>query len=237
VLELVRQRRVPLTYTNRKGRTYYLCQGVTKTGKPRYYFTQKPKDEVLERIPEGYRISESVNGRVSLAKDRPMQILPEEVSAIEAALQSHPKVQNYRVNVKHDRIEVYELVGRSAEDLIAALARQGLGSPELADRIRAEQEQYGQFTPVLRFVLGDKAKRTFRVARASYLDEGWDDVFQVGLVGELGDRWIPRLGTDEFFDYPSFQERGDGQAGQKPSGCSPMVMSWLLGAIRRHYPG
>ena len=68
----------PLTYTNRKGRTYYLCQGVTKTGKPRYYFTQKPKDKVLEHIPEGYRISESVNGRVSLVKDRPMQILSEE---------------------------------------------------------------------------------------------------------------------------------------------------------------
>jgi hypothetical protein len=201
---LVGQRQVPLTYTNRKGRTYYLCHGVTKTGKPRYYFTQKPKDKVVERIPEGYRISESVNGRVSLVKDRPIQILAEEVSAVEAALQRHPKTQNYRANVKHDRIEVYELVGPSAEDLIAALARQGLGSPELADRIRAEREEYGQFTPVLRFVLANKARRTFHVARTSYLDDGWDDIFQMGPVDELANRWIPRLGTDESFDYPSF---------------------------------
>ena len=55
----------PVTYTNRKGRTCYLCQGVTKTGRPRYYFTQKPKSKVLERIPEGYRISESVNLNIS----------------------------------------------------------------------------------------------------------------------------------------------------------------------------
>ena len=186
----------PVTYTNRKRRTYYLCQGTTRTGKPRYYFTQKPKSKVVERIPEGYRISESVNGRVSLVKDRPMQILPEEVSAVEAALHSHSKAQDYRVNVKHDRIEVYEFVGRSAEDLIAALARQGLGSSELAGQIRAEWEEYGQFTPVLRFILADKARRTFRVERASYLNDGWDGVFQVGLVDKLASRWIPRLGTD-----------------------------------------
>jgi hypothetical protein len=204
VSELTEQHQLPVTYTNRKGRTYYLCQGVTKTGKPHCYFTQKPKGEVMKHIPEGYRISESVNGRVSLIKDRPMQILPEEVSAVGAALRRHTKTQNYRIHVKHDRIEVYELVGPSAEDLTIALARQGLGSPELADRIRAEREEYGQFTPVLRFVLADKARRIFRVERASYVDDGWDDVFQMGPVDELASRWIPRLGTDEFFDYPSF---------------------------------
>jgi hypothetical protein len=41
---------VSVTYTNRKGRTYYLCQGTTKTGKPRYYFAREPKDELLDEI-------------------------------------------------------------------------------------------------------------------------------------------------------------------------------------------
>ena len=45
-----------ITYTNRKGRTYYLCQGVTKTGKPRYYFAREPRDTVLEELPGGYEI-------------------------------------------------------------------------------------------------------------------------------------------------------------------------------------
>jgi hypothetical protein len=35
---------MPITYANRKGFTYTLCQGTTKTGKPRYYFVRDPKD-------------------------------------------------------------------------------------------------------------------------------------------------------------------------------------------------
>ncbi len=59
-----------VTYTNRKGRKYYLHRGVTKTGKPRYYFSRKEKGELVDEIPTGYEINESVNGIVSLAKLR-----------------------------------------------------------------------------------------------------------------------------------------------------------------------
>ena len=97
---------MPVTYTNRKGYTYYLCRGVTKTGKPRYYFARELKGEPVEEIPEGYEISESVNGIVSLVKARPAQIRPEEIEAVRAAVERHPKPHNYRVNVKPDRIEV-----------------------------------------------------------------------------------------------------------------------------------
>ena len=56
-----------VTYTNRKGYTYYLCRGTTKTGKPRYYFAREPKGDPVEQIPEGYEIRESVNGILVLA--------------------------------------------------------------------------------------------------------------------------------------------------------------------------
>ena len=77
---------MPITYTSRKGFTYTLCQGVSKTGTPRYYFAREPQDTPLEQIPAGYVISESLNGIVSLAKDRPAQIRPEELATVEAAL-------------------------------------------------------------------------------------------------------------------------------------------------------
>jgi hypothetical protein len=35
---------MPVSYTNWKGHTYYLYQGLTKTGKLRYYFTREPKE-------------------------------------------------------------------------------------------------------------------------------------------------------------------------------------------------
>ncbi len=102
---------MPVTYTNRKDVTYYLCQGVTKTGRPRYYFAREPQGDPIEQIPEGYTISESINGIVSLVKARPAQILPEEIAAVESAVRRHPKSRNYRAGVKQNRIEVYERAG------------------------------------------------------------------------------------------------------------------------------
>jgi hypothetical protein len=193
---------MPITYTNREGYTYYLCRGVTKTGKPRYYFAREIKGEPVEEIPAGYTISESVNGIVSLVKDRPTQILPEEIRAVEAAVTRHPKAHNYRVSAKHNRINIYERVGPDAEDLIAALSWEGLVNPGLAGRIQAEQERYSQFTPVLRFILIDAKQRAFGVQRMCYLGsvDDWIDIGATGSAEELAHKLIPKLGTDRFFE-------------------------------------
>ena len=46
-----------ITHTSRKGVTFYLCHGVTKTGKPRYFFARARKGGPVEAIPEGYEVS------------------------------------------------------------------------------------------------------------------------------------------------------------------------------------
>jgi len=193
---------MPVTYTNWKGVTYYLCRGVTKTGKPRYYFARQPKGEPVEDIPEGWKISESVNGRVSLVKDRPAQIRLKEVEAVEAAVQRHPKAHRYRVAVKHNRIEVYERVGLGTEELIAELREVGLLVPGRADRLRELLEHRAQFTPVLRFILVDAEQRTFCTERWCYLGsiDDWIDVGPMGPVHLLARQWIPKLGTDVLFE-------------------------------------
>ena len=56
---------MPISYTNRKGSTFFLCQGRTKTGRVRYYFSREPKGVEIDQIPSGYEISESINGVVS----------------------------------------------------------------------------------------------------------------------------------------------------------------------------
>ena len=191
-----------IRYTNRKGITYYLCRGAGKTGKPRYYFAREPRDEPVSQIPEGFRISESVNGILSLAQDRPSQIWPEEVAAVEAAVRRHPKSGNYRVNVKRDRIEIYERVGPDAEELCAVLGLAGVDLPGLVDSIRATQERHGRFEPVLRLILADAEQRTFWVERMCYLGSV-DDFVPIGASGtvdELSRQLIPILGTEDFFD-------------------------------------
>jgi hypothetical protein len=192
---------MPITYTNRKGTTYYLCQGVTKTGKPYYYFAREPKGEPVEQIPAGFKIGESANGFVFLAKDRPAQIRPEEVAAVEAAVGRHPKSHHYRINVKHNRIEVYERSGPDAEELIAALTQQGMRAPGLADRIRTAMEGR-KFTTVLRFILADAKRRTFRAERWCYLSsiDGWIDVGPMGPLDRMARQLIPKLGTEQFLE-------------------------------------
>jgi hypothetical protein len=193
---------MPITYTNRKGVTYYLCRGVTKTGKPRYYFAREPKGEPVEQIPEGFKVSESVNGIVSLVRDRPALIQPEEVAAVKAAVRRHPKPHKYRVSVKNNRVEIYEQVGPDAEELAAGLAQEGFTIPALADRLRPMMEHHAQFTPVLRFILADAERRTFRVERWCYLGsiDDWIDVGPMGPLDRLARHWIPKLGTDRLFE-------------------------------------
>ena len=191
-----------ITYTNRKGVTYHLCRGVTKTGKPRYYFAREPKGEPVDEIPPGFQIGESVNGVVSLEKSRPTQILPEEVAAVEAAMRRHPRARHYRVGVKHDQIVVYEMVGPDAAELIAGLRANDLLIAGLTEEWQARQDRYAQFTPVLRFTLADAERRVFRAERWCYLGsiDDWIDIGGWGPVDQLASQMIPRLGTDQFFE-------------------------------------
>src|SRR5213080_4213299 len=112
---------MPVSYTNRKGVTYILYRGQTRTGKPRYYFGRpgQGQGEPVTELPPGFTISESVNGVVSLVKDRPSLIQPEEAAAIEEAVRQHPEARRYRVAVKQDQIEIYEQVGPDYDALLS----------------------------------------------------------------------------------------------------------------------
>ena len=193
---------MPITFTNRKGVSYYLCQSTTKTGKPRYFFAREPKGTLAEQLPEGFRISESANGLVSLERDRPSQILPAEVAAVEAAIARHPKPHDYHVGVKRDRIEISERLGPDADQLIDALGgRLGL-LPGAAERLRNELETHGRFAPALRFCLIDAERRTFAVERWCSLGsiDDWIDVGMSGPLSRLVEPAIARLGDDSFYD-------------------------------------
>ena len=195
---------MPVSYTNRKGQTYTLYRGQTRTGKPRYYFGRagQSQGEPVTELPPGFTISESVNGVVSLVKDRPSPIQPEEEVAVEAAVQQHPEARRYRVAVKNDRIEIYEQVGPDYEAVVSGLHLPGLSRPGLSERLRALEERHAQYTPVLRFTLLDPARRWFGAERMCYLGsiDDWLELGRTGPVAELAPALIPTLGTDQFYE-------------------------------------
>jgi len=198
---------MPVSYTNRKGVTYTLYRGQTKTGKPRYYFGRpdQSQGEPVSEVPPGFIISESVNGVVSLVKkDRPSQIQPEEVAAVEAVVKQHPQARRYRVAVKQNRIEIYEQSGPDYDALFRDLRIPGLSRPGLAEQLRDQEERHAQYAPVMRFNLLDPAQRRFGVERMCYRSsvDGWLELKQIrsGPVAELAGELIPTLGTDQFFE-------------------------------------
>jgi hypothetical protein len=195
---------MPVSYTNRKGQTYILYRGQTRTGKLRYYFGRpgQGQGEPVTELPAGYTISESVNGVVSLVKDRPSLIQPKEVAAIEAAVQQHPQARRYRVAVKGNRIEIYEQVGPNYNALVSELHLPGLSRPGLAEELRALEERHARFTPVWRFTLLDPKQRWFGAERMCYLGsiEDWLELGQTGPVAKLARALIPTLGTEQFYE-------------------------------------
>ena len=193
---------MPITYTNRKGFTYFLCKGVTKTGKPRYYFSREQKGESVEEIPQGYQIDESVNGIVSLVKARPQLVLPEELMSVESALKKHSKGRNYRVAVKHNQIVIYEGLGPDLKSLSAIFDAEMIRQPEVAGRLQVEMDRYTQYTPVMRFILEDAEGRTFVAQRWCYRGsiDDWIYAGHSGKIDVLAKKLVPKLGTDDFYE-------------------------------------
>ena len=194
---------MPITYTNRKGVTYFLCQGTTKTGKQRFYFARDQKGEPRDAIPAGYEIEESINGIVSLAKTRPKLIVPDELASVDAALEKHPKGRNYRVSVKQKQIIVYELVGPDAGAMAATLGKiSPLPTHELQNALRESLDRFAQFAPIIRFTLIDPQKRKFIAERWCFRGsiDDWIYVDNSGQIEKLANKVIPTLGTNDFYE-------------------------------------
>jgi hypothetical protein len=197
---------MPVTYTNRKGRKYFLCQGTTKSGKTRYFFTREQKGEPLERIPDGYEITESVNGVVSLSKVRPKHLLEHEIATVKSAIQNHPQAKKYRIDFKSKEIIIYEQVGPDFQEIATTLATEygfpGLLTSDFTDDMQAEHNTYTQYTPVMKFILGDMEQRLFNAKRMSYLGsiDDWIEIEYDKTIEELASALIPTLGTDEFYE-------------------------------------
>jgi len=192
-----------VTYTNRKGNTYYLCLGTSKTGKLRYYFSRESREGSPDQIPDGYRISESVNGVVSLVKDRPQLILPEEVDSIELVLARHPKSRDYRVAVQKNIIIIYERLGPSVDTLSNIIGEFNLIPPAIVRKHFQEQlNKEARYSPIMRFILVDREERKFSAERWSYLSgiDDWIDIGESGKLEELARKLIPKLETDDFFE-------------------------------------
>ena len=74
--------------------------------------------------------------------------------------------------------------------------------PNLFERIRANQERYGQYPPMIQFILDDKKNRTFQAERVGYggAADGWLPIRFYEPLPKLVKELIPLLRTDSFYE-------------------------------------
>lgn len=203
-----------IKYTNRVGKTYYLLEGKTKSGKPRYFFSlrQSGKGIAIDNIPEGYETYEHPgNAQVFLRKKRPHLITDIEEQFVKKHLSSMKRSRRYRVDCKDEYITIYEsnadtehLKGIFGNLLKIAPIRPGVNANDAMTALVNIADWH--YTAVLRFCLVDKEKRLFTVERFCFQGSIEDWIYLAGPddFRKIVKKHVKILGRDELSDSPYF---------------------------------
>src|SRR2546428_12479248 len=158
---------VPITHTNAKGKTYYLHQGTTKTGKPKYHFSMQSEGTPAESIPVGFEIYENPNAQVFLRRMPPKLITDEERRVVEDGMRKYAEVQDYKIDVKGNAIVVY--TADQDRETLADVFKDRYSTPETHTQLMTLLRQGIHYSPMLQFLLEDDKRRTFTAQRYCFI--------------------------------------------------------------------
>lgn len=189
-------------YTNRKGQIYYLHAGKTKTGKRRYFVAKTAGDGVLDALPTGFEIVESINGVVSVRRiDPDARSVPEpDLARLRAELGRHHHLRRYRADAVKGEIIVFEPIGGLPDEIADRLVATLQLTPWQLEQRRPELDKGVRYTPVVRLVPLDGAQ--YALFRMTHRGEGGWSRWAIarGTIDALASKYLPYLGTPEFFD-------------------------------------
>jgi hypothetical protein len=186
-------------HVNRRGDTFYLHQGQTKTGKPKFFFSRKREGTLAEGIPAGYEVYESPNAQLFLRRIIPRVVTDEEVAVIERGVRELAGLTYYIIDVKGNSIVIYlanENVAFLEGNLFNSL---GLTSGSgLAGKI----QRLLSYSPMMRFTLVDEAERRFSVERWCFLGsiDDWFPLAGGDDLKRLVAKYCPHLGKESFYE-------------------------------------
>jgi hypothetical protein len=190
---------VPITHTNAKGKTYYLHQGMTKTGKPKYYFSMENNGALAESIPEGFEIYENPNAQVFLRRIPPKIITDEECQVVEDGMRKYANVQDYKIDVKGNAIVVY--TADQDIETLAGLFKDMSPDPTMNPQLMTLLRNEIHYSPMLQFLLEDAQRRLFTAQRYCFVGsiDDWIDIGH-GSLTTLVKRYVKHLGQESYFE-------------------------------------
>ena len=189
---------MPVKHVNRRGQTYYLHRHSAKGGRVGYHFSLDEEGDLVDEIPAGYEIYENPNGQVFLRRQREKIIHDEEVNLVRDGVKRHTQLEYFLVDVRDNAIVVYT----ADQDVDGLMQIMGSGLFAGRERARERIEHLLSYSPMMRFVLHDREKRTFTPQRYCFRGsiDDWIDIGAAGPLGALVRRFIPHLDRESFFD-------------------------------------
>ena len=158
----------------------------------------KTKANALTELPEGYAITESINGQVSMERIKPRLINDAERVTVKSHLEKLG-LSRYQCDVKGDCITVYEPI-RRIDNLLPISQKISIATAALRENL-ADIADKGPFEPVMRFRLFDKGKRICEVQRMTYCGEGgWMSLHDFGTLIKRTRKYLRHLGKDSFYE-------------------------------------
>ncbi|WP_427159803.1 hypothetical protein ACQFX9_28095 [Aliinostoc sp. HNIBRCY26] len=187
-----------INYVNRKGQLYYLHQGTTKTGKPKYFFSMKSEGNLLETIPDGYEIYENPNTQVFLRKVQPKVITDEEKAIVEAGVKQFSNLQDYQMDIKKEIITVYT----PDQDINVLSSLINFSSQDKLSEAQNILKRSISYSPMLRFILIDEHQRIFITQRYCFLGriDDWINIGESNNLQALVKKYVKHLGQESFFE-------------------------------------
>ena len=193
-----------MEYTNRKGHQYYVFEGRTKTGKPKYFASRKESSDKgtrLTKLPADYEIGEHPStAAVSVRKAKPTRILDGELEFVQKSATELSGLESVKVDRRGDQLTVYT-PDRNAGQIDAMFSSVfGGASAGVGDYVRENMS----YTAMLRLTLVDEDNRIFEPERYCF-SGGIDDWIPLCEVApspleELAKALFPHLGQESFFE-------------------------------------
>lgn len=192
----------PLQHTNRRGTSYFLHCGLTKTGKPRYFVARAVGPGALSAMPADHEFCENVNGIVSVRRRLDPHGL---VSEADLAL-AHRELARHRHLVRHvadkrkDEILIYEPLGFPSEREMSQMREiygEYMGSS--AKWLEA-MEARAQYAPVMKFSACSVRPGEYVAYRRLYSGEGGWLLLSTGTIETLLRAYLPSVATERFFE-------------------------------------
>lgn len=185
-----------MQYTNRRGDEYFAFEGITKTGKPKYFASKKPTSNQAARVevlPTGFEFYENpTNATVVIRRCRPTSLTAAERNLLSRLALEHSSL-NCEVIIDGDSLVIYSSPSPKINPALEAMIP-GFGK-SLVGR--------SQFEPGFKFTLVNKEQRLFAISRYCYRSsmEGWLELHNRPVSLEpLAKRYLPHLGDESFFE-------------------------------------